>query len=46
MIRIVIIFLLLLFGCTSGKEHPTWPEILDKLPQTKKYYNDIIDNGY
>ena len=50
MIRIVIIFLLLLFGCTSGKEHPTWPEILDKLPQSKNYYNaglyTMNDNYY
>ena len=50
MIRIVIIFLLLLFGCTSGKERPLWPEILDKLPQSKNYYNvglyTMNDNYY
>ena len=57
MIRIVIIFLLLLFGCTSGteivpktKEHSKWPELIDKLPRTKNYYNaglyTMNDNYY
>tara|TARA_B100000809_G_scaffold182835_1_gene180598 strand:+ start:196 stop:495 length:300 start_codon:yes stop_codon:yes gene_type:complete len=62
---IIILLLLLLFGCTSGtemvpktlvkslpqfKEHPKWPELIDKLPQTKDYYNaglyTMNDNYY